>query len=83
MATASIAEEDRFASDAEEAGAIERAIQQQIDRREKARKKRKKNGGAMQAGARPYPEPPFPKQHHPKPGEESHLAPTPVYDAPH
>jgi hypothetical protein len=83
MATASIAEEDRFASDAEEAGAIERAIQQQIDRKEKARKKRKKNGGAMQAGARPYPEPPFPKQHHPKPGEESHLAPTPVYDAPH
>jgi hypothetical protein len=83
MATASIAEEDRFASDAEEAGAIERAIQQQIDRREKARKKRKKNGGAMQAGARPYPEPPFPKQHHPKPGEETHLEPTPMYDAPH
>jgi hypothetical protein len=37
----------------------------------------------MQAGARPYPEPPFPEQHHPKPGEESHLEPAPMYDAPH
>jgi hypothetical protein len=64
MATASIAEKDRFASGAEEAAAIERAIQQQIDRKEQARKKGKKNGGAMQAGARPYPEPPYNRCRH-------------------
>ena len=38
--------------------------------------------GAMQAGARPYPEPPFPKQHQPKPGSEVRLDPQPMYDAP-
>ena len=83
MATASNVEKDRFATGAEEAAAIELAIQQQIDHKEKGQKKVKKNGGAMQAGARPYPGPPFPKQHHPKPGEESHLEPAPMYDAPH
>jgi NAD(P)-dependent dehydrogenase (short-subunit alcohol dehydrogenase family) len=36
----------------------------------------------MQAGARNYPEPPFPKQHHPKPGEEWKIEPAPLYDAP-
>jgi NAD(P)-dependent dehydrogenase (short-subunit alcohol dehydrogenase family) len=38
--------------------------------------------GAMQAGARLYPEPPFPKQHQPKPGAEYKLDPEPLYDAP-
>jgi NAD(P)-dependent dehydrogenase (short-subunit alcohol dehydrogenase family) len=42
----------------------------------------KKQEGAVQAGARPYPEPPFPKQHQAKPGEESKLDPAPMYDAP-
>lgn len=37
---------------------------------------------AMQAGARVYPEPPFPKQHQAKPGHEHHLEPAPLYDAP-
>lgn len=37
----------------------------------------------MQAGARFYPVPPFPKQHQPKPGEEARLDPAPMYDAPH
>ncbi len=37
---------------------------------------------AMQAGARLYPEPPFPKQHQKKPGSESELDPAPMYDAP-
>lgn len=37
---------------------------------------------ATQAGARRYPEPPFPKQHQPKPGEEAALDPAPMYDAP-
>jgi NAD(P)-dependent dehydrogenase (short-subunit alcohol dehydrogenase family) len=39
--------------------------------------------GAMQAGARPYPAPPFPKQHQAKPGLESRLDPPPMYDAPY
>jgi NAD(P)-dependent dehydrogenase (short-subunit alcohol dehydrogenase family) len=38
--------------------------------------------GAMQAGARRYPEPPFPKQHQTKPGYEYKLDPEPLYDAP-
>lgn len=45
-----------------------------------------KGGGdepeAMQAGARLYPVPPFPKQHQPKPGHEAALDPPPMYDAP-
>ena len=36
----------------------------------------------MQAGARRYPELPFPKQHLRKPGGESRLVPAPMYDAP-
>ncbi|MFB2550677.1 SDR family oxidoreductase [Ensifer soli] len=36
----------------------------------------------MQAGARPYPVPPFPEQHQAKPGEEARLDPPPLYDAP-
>ena len=36
----------------------------------------------MQAGARRYPEPPFPKQHIAKPGKEAVLDPQPLYDAP-
>ena len=41
-----------------------------------------KANGAMQAGARVYPEPPFPEQHQPKPGIECRLDPAPMYDAP-
>jgi NAD(P)-dependent dehydrogenase (short-subunit alcohol dehydrogenase family) len=37
---------------------------------------------AMQAGARPYPAPPFPRQHQRKPGLEAKLTPPPLYDAP-
>jgi NAD(P)-dependent dehydrogenase (short-subunit alcohol dehydrogenase family) len=37
----------------------------------------------MQAGARRYPEPPFPKQHLEKPGVESDLDLAPMYDAPY
>ena len=42
-----------------------------------------KPAAAMQAGARLYPEPPFPKQHQPKPGHEFKLDPQPLYDAPY
>ena len=38
--------------------------------------------GAVQAGARRYPEPPFPEQHQRKPGDEAALDPAPMYDAP-
>ncbi len=38
--------------------------------------------GAVQAGARRYPEPPFPAQHQPKPGSEAELDPAPMWDAP-
>ncbi len=78
------AKKDRFADTAEDTAAAERDIQQEIDRKEKARPKPKEaDKGAMQAGARRYPEPPFPKQHLGKPGEEFQLDPAPMYDAPH
>jgi NAD(P)-dependent dehydrogenase (short-subunit alcohol dehydrogenase family) len=73
---------DRFARAADAVAAAERKIQKQIDRSEKAHPK-KKGKGAMQAGARPYPEPPFPKQHQVKPGVESDLKLKPMYNAPH
>jgi hypothetical protein len=67
MSLATSVKKDRFASAAKEAAA-ERAIQEQIDRKEKARlREGKKRKGAMQAGARRYPEPPFPNQHQTKP----------------
>jgi NAD(P)-dependent dehydrogenase (short-subunit alcohol dehydrogenase family) len=36
----------------------------------------------MQAGARRYPEPPLPRQHQRKPGQETRLDPPPMYQAP-
>jgi len=57
-----------------------RAIQAQVAASDK--KPKKKASGAMQAGARTYPEPPFPAQHQPKPGSEAKLDPPPLYDAP-
>src|SRR5262249_20844883 len=43
----------------------------------------KEREGAMQAGARRYPEPPMPKQELEKPGRESELELQPMYDAPY
>ena len=60
----------------------QRAIQRKVDADDR-RKKPKKPDSAMQAGARRYPTPPFPKQHHPKPGMESAIKPAPMYDAPY
>jgi NAD(P)-dependent dehydrogenase (short-subunit alcohol dehydrogenase family) len=62
--------------------AKQRAIQRKVDADDRG-KARKKPSGAMQAGARVYPQPPFPKQHHPKPGKESAIEPAPLYDAPY
>jgi len=58
----------------------QRDIQDQVARADKRKPSPPK--GAMQAGARLYPEPPFPKQHQPKPGVEAKLDPAPMYDAP-
>jgi NAD(P)-dependent dehydrogenase (short-subunit alcohol dehydrogenase family) len=58
-----------------------RRIQSQVARADKSRPRRELDG-AMQVGGRKYPEPPFPKQHLPKPGRESNLDPAPLYDAP-
>jgi NAD(P)-dependent dehydrogenase (short-subunit alcohol dehydrogenase family) len=74
---------EAFAQAAEKTAKTERAIQQEIDHKEKAAGKSEKEHGAMQAGARHYPEPPFPQQHQKKPGNESDLQLAPMYDAPH
>lgn len=68
-----------FADNAEKK---QRAIQKEVDAKDKA-KTSEKDKGAMQAGARSYPEPPFPEQHHPKPGHEHKIDPAPMYDAPY
>ncbi len=68
--------------DAKAAAARQRKIQRnvdQTDRRDGAEEK----PVAAQLGARDYPAPPFPKQHHAKPGEERKIEPPPMYDAPY
>lgn len=69
----------------------QKKIQKKVDADDAARAPAKAKGPsagkaasrAMQAGARRYPAPPFPKQHHPKPGDEWVLDPKPMYDAPY
>jgi NAD(P)-dependent dehydrogenase (short-subunit alcohol dehydrogenase family) len=58
-----------------------RALQKQVAKADR-KHPREKVEGAVQAGARPYPEPPFPRQHQAKPGREAALVPQPLYDAP-
>ena len=72
-----------FRKEAEETAKDERAIQSKVDRSDKTAGKRHKKEGAMQAGARVYPEPPLPNQHLKKPGHEADLELAPMYDAPH
>src|SRR6266404_5355033 len=59
----------------------QRKIQQQVARADKNHPKLEARK-AMQAGARAYPAPPFPRQHQGKPGSEAELNPAPLYDAP-
>jgi NAD(P)-dependent dehydrogenase (short-subunit alcohol dehydrogenase family) len=59
-----------------------RRIQQQVAKADRKHPKQKVQG-AVQAGARRYPEPPFPEQHISKPGKEAVLEPQPCYDAPY
>lgn len=61
--------------------ASHRRLQKRVARADRRRPKEEVKG-AVQAGARRYPEPPFPKQHIPKPGRETVLDPQPRYDAP-
>lgn len=73
--------DDRFDPRAEKVADHERAVQARIDAKD-ARAGDGAEDTAVQAGARRYPEPPFPKQHQTKPGDESALDPAPMYDAP-
>ncbi|MDO9336425.1 MAG: SDR family oxidoreductase [Caulobacter sp.] len=59
----------------------QRAIQKEVAAADKAAGE-EKSFGAMQAGARKYPEPPMPAQHMTKPGQEADLDLQPMYDAP-
>jgi len=54
-------------TEAAKTGEAHRKLQQHIDEADKHAPTRDGNG-AMQAGARDYPAPPFPKQHQLKPG---------------
>ena len=75
-----------FRKEAERNRALkERTIQRRIDRSDEkgAAKSKKRDEGAMQAGARIYPVPPLPSRHLKKPGKEFDLELRPMYDAPH
>jgi len=63
------------------ASARQRQIQVQVAKADKQRPKKERKG-PMQAGAREYPAPPFPKQYQGKPGSEGKLNLLPLYDAP-
>lgn len=65
----------------EETAERQRAIQRDIGKRDQSHGSAG-SAGAMQAGARRYPEPPLPKQHQMKPGIEEELNPLPLCDAP-
>ena len=71
-----------FARKAEHTAQAERDIQSKIDVKETRSFQDDEDDGAMQAGAREYPAPPFPAQHQKKPGVEAALEPAPMYDAP-
>ena len=73
--------DDRFEPRAEKIADQERKIQAGIDAMA-GEGGGSKEEGAVQAGARRYPEPPFPEQHQRKPGDEAALDPAPMYDAP-
>lgn len=73
------------ARDADSAGERQRELQREQDRKDGAQGRQ--GGGqqqekAVQAGARPQPELPFPAQHMEKPGIEAQMEPKPRYQAP-
>ena len=74
---------DDFRSAAQRAAEQERKIQREIDAKEqRSFKPAEDDEKPMQAGAREYPAPPFPKQHLEKPGLEADLELKPLWDAP-
>jgi NAD(P)-dependent dehydrogenase (short-subunit alcohol dehydrogenase family) len=85
MSKSAHAKDLSFRKEAEQTAKKERAIQSKVDRSDKSASgvPENKEIGAMQAGARIYPEPPFPEQHLKKPGQETDLELAPMYDAPH
>jgi NAD(P)-dependent dehydrogenase (short-subunit alcohol dehydrogenase family) len=68
----------------EDVVAKQRKIQREIDELDskKGAHGSQPDKGAVQAGSRKYPEPPFPEQHLQKPGLESELEPRPEFMAP-
>ncbi|TIT80565.1 MAG: SDR family oxidoreductase, partial [Mesorhizobium sp.] len=73
----------RSRTESAKAASRQRSVQRKVDATDRSRPNGKSKPQApMQAGARKYPVPPFPKQHHPKPGEEWAIDPAPLYDAP-
>lgn len=85
MADTPNTQDQAFARGADHAAEDERAVQSRIDGESPAFAEKQaaaKERGAMQAGARRYPEPPFPEQHLKKPGLEADLELKPLYDAP-
>ncbi len=72
-----------FRDAAKRAAEHERKIQREIDAKERRSfKPPEDDEKPMQAGAREYPAPPFPKQHLQKPGLEADLELKPMWDAP-
>ena len=71
-----------FKRDAEQTAKEQRDIQRETARADK-RAPKDELEGAMQAGARAYPEPPLVKQHLEKPGNEADLELKPMCDAPY
>lgn len=65
---------------AKAAVARQRRIQAGVDAKDAVSPTKKPK--PAQLGARKYPAPPFPLQHHAKPGHETEIEPAPLYDAP-
>lgn len=75
-------ESTNYKKEAERTVKEQRQIQDEVKYSDKL-SPRKEEEGAMQAGARKYPEPPLGKQHLKKPGIEAELEPAPMFDAPY
>ncbi|MCA1970774.1 MAG: SDR family oxidoreductase [Rhizobium sp.] len=73
---------DRTTDKSDRTAERQRDIQRKVAADDAREASAKTGDGAVQAGARRYPEPPFPQQHKPKPGMEHGLDPAPMYDAP-
>ena len=73
---------ERHRRAAEKTAEEQRRIQEAVDRLDRERGEEGEERGAVQAGARKYPENPLPRQHLAKPGIEAALEPRPRFEAP-